>query len=100
MDVAYRMGIWLVSVVASFIVAVTVHWFVGILVLLSGLVVGDQVGNRVAEDRQAEKLGAATRTPRPRQSVASELGRLADLHASGALTDEEYEAAKKKALET
>lgn len=35
----------------------------------------------------------------PRGSVSSELARLADLHDSGALTDEEFQAAKRRVLE-
>ncbi len=39
-------------------------------------------------------------TAQPSTSVTDELQKLADLHASGALSDEEFAAKKKKILES
>ena len=42
--------------------------------------------------------GAAASRPDQRRHQTDQIQRLADLHASGALTDEEFAAAKAKAL--
>lgn len=47
-----------------------------------------------------ETSAIATDAPPPRDSFAGELERLADLHARGALTDEQFEAAKARLLTT
>jgi len=54
-----------------------------------------QMQAKDAEVQQAQQQAAAAQaTP----STTDELQRLADLHASGALTDEEFAAMKKKLL--
>jgi hypothetical protein len=54
------------------------------------------------EQRAASRQPAAPATtepvPAPASDVASRLGALADLHAGGALTDEEYASAKRRVL--
>ena len=96
MDVVNRMSIWVVSIVVGLIVGIATHSVVGLVVALVGMVVGDQLGNRIFESRQAKKhpeaVGSASR------SVSEGLVRLADLHSSGELTDDEYEAAKNTAI--
>ncbi len=57
-------------------------------------------------DNQAQEQAAAAPAPDPAQSApatvdpADEIEHLAELHASGALTDDEFAAAKAKALGT
>jgi membrane protease subunit (stomatin/prohibitin family) len=48
---------------------------------------------------QANQQGAmAVSAPAPTRDLTTELQKLADLHRSGVLTDEEFAAAKKKVL--
>jgi multidrug resistance efflux pump len=51
------------------------------------------------QEGAAEAMAAAPTTPTaPAKDVTTELQKLADLHKSGVLTDEEFTAAKKKLL--
>jgi multidrug resistance efflux pump len=58
--------------------------------------------NQQAEVEQAKQQGAseamAVAPAAPTKDVTTELQKLADLHKSGVLTDEEFAAAKKKLL--
>jgi hypothetical protein len=58
--------------------------------------------NQQAEVEQAKQQGAAeamaAAPAAPTKDVTTELQKLADLHKSGVLTDEEFAAAKKKLL--
>jgi hypothetical protein len=66
----------------------------------------DRVTAWWAEQRAAAKerkaapvvVAAAAPAPAPATDVASRLAALAELHASGALTDEEYASAKQRVL--
>jgi|GEM_PF-2039239 len=51
-----------------------------------------------AQTRPVEQPASSPETPPPQPSLAAELERLSTLHASGALTDEEYAQAKQKLL--
>jgi membrane protease subunit (stomatin/prohibitin family) len=75
----------------------------------AALVIGMRAGERRAQEAQAQQA-AAQEAPQPAAPVAApaaaptttdtaaEIQKLADLHASGALTDEEFTAMKKKLL--
>jgi membrane protease subunit (stomatin/prohibitin family) len=61
------------------------------------------MGQRKAEEAAAQQQAAAPQAAAPAAAPAStdvtaEIQKLADLHASGALTDEEFAAMKKKLL--
>jgi len=67
------------------------------------LVAGAKMGQRKAEEAAAQQQAAAPQAAAPAAAPAStdvtaEIQKLADLHASGALTDEEFAAMKKKLL--
>lgn len=78
--------------------------------LVGGLAIGKHAAQAQAAQAQAQKeQGAqealkqqsATATPAPAAQMAdvtAQLQKLAELHKSGALTDEEFAAAKKKLL--
>jgi membrane protease subunit (stomatin/prohibitin family) len=65
------------------------------------LAAGMRAGERRAQEAQQQQAAAQ---PAPQAAApastdsTAELKKLADLHASGVLTDEEFAAAKKKAL--
>jgi membrane protease subunit (stomatin/prohibitin family) len=65
------------------------------------LAAGMRAGERRAQENQQQQAAAQ---PAPQAAApastdsTAELKKLADLHASGVLTDEEFAAAKKKAL--
>jgi membrane protease subunit (stomatin/prohibitin family) len=65
------------------------------------LAAGMRAGERRAQEAQQQQA-AAQPAPQaaapPSTDSTAELKKLADLHASGVLTDEEFAAAKKKAL--
>jgi membrane protease subunit (stomatin/prohibitin family) len=68
----------------------------------AALVIGMRAGERRAQEAQAQQA-AAQEAPAPAAAPAStdttaELKKLADLHAQGVLTDEEFTASKKKLL--
>jgi hypothetical protein len=75
----------------------------------AALVIGMRAGERRAQEAQAQQA-AAQEAPQPVAPAAAsaaaptttdttaEIQKLADLHASGALTDEEFAAMKKKLL--
>ena len=84
------------------------------LMLVAGMKMGQQQAQQQAAAQQqqqaaveqakqqgaAEAMAAAPAAPAaaPAKDVTSELQKLADLHKSGVLTDEEFAAAKKKIL--
>jgi membrane protease subunit (stomatin/prohibitin family) len=67
----------------------------------AALVIGMRAGERRAQEAQQQQA-AAQPTPQAAAPASTdstaELKKLADLHAQGVLTDEEFAAAKKKAL--
>ena len=75
-----------------------------------GLIAGAAIGATVAHNRggnepeqpqaddQAPTAGNEAASPPPPADPVDELERLAKLHASGVLTDEEFAAAKAKAI--
>jgi membrane protease subunit (stomatin/prohibitin family) len=69
----------------------------------AALVIGMRAGERRAQEAAAQQA-AAQQAPEPQAAApastdtAAEIQKLADLHASGALTDEEFAAMKKKLL--
>ena len=71
--------------------------------LVAGMKMGQQQAQQQAAVEQAKQQGAAEAqaaapAPAPAKDVTAELQKLADLHKSGVLTDEEFTAAKKKLL--
>lgn len=66
------------------------------------LAAGMRAGERRAQEAQQQQQAAAQPAPQAAAPASTdstaELKKLADLHASGVLTDEEFAAAKKKAL--
>jgi membrane protease subunit (stomatin/prohibitin family) len=62
------------------------------------LVAGARMGQRRAEEAAAQQQAAAPAAAPASTDTAAEIQKLADLHASGALTDEEFAAMKKKLL--
>jgi len=84
------------------------------LMLVAGMKMGQQQAQQQAAAQQqqqaaveqakqqgaAEAMAAAPAAPAPAptKDVTAELQKLADLHKSGVLTDEEFTAAKKKLL--
>jgi hypothetical protein len=82
------------------------------LCLLGGMMIGQAAAQRQQEEYQAQQqaqqqayeqgLHQAQQQPSPAvQSIdcTVELQKLADLHSSGVLTDQEFAAAKKKVLD-
>jgi membrane protease subunit (stomatin/prohibitin family) len=74
---------------------------------MAGVAVGKHAASQQAaaqqqQQAQAQKAQAAPAAPAvpavPTKDVTAELQKLADLHKSGVLTDEEFAAAKKKLL--
>jgi hemolysin activation/secretion protein len=81
------------------------------LALMAGVAVGRHAASQQAaaqqqQQAQAQPMQAAPAAPvapaapaaAPPKDVSAELQKLADLHKSGVLTDEEFTAAKKKLL--
>jgi Tfp pilus assembly protein PilV len=81
------------------------------LALMAGVAVGRHAASQQAaaqqqQQAQAQPMQAAPAAPMapaapaaaPPKDVSAELQKLADLHKSGVLTDEEFTAAKKKLL--
>ena len=77
------------------------------LALMAGVAVGrhaasQQAATQQQQQAQAQPMQAAPAAPMapvaPTKDVTAELQKLADLHKSGVLTDEEFAAAKKKLL--
>jgi membrane protease subunit (stomatin/prohibitin family) len=77
------------------------------LALMAGVAVGRHAASQQAaaqqqQQAQAQPMQAAPAAPvapaAPAKDVTAELQKLADLHKSGVLTDEEFSAAKKKLL--
>ncbi len=80
------------------------------LMLVAGMKMGEQRAQQQAQAQaqqqaaveQARQEGAAQAAPAaaapPAGGVDAELKKLADLHKQGVITDEEFAAAKKKAL--
>ncbi len=56
------------------------------------------MGQRRAEEAAAQQQAAAPAAAPASTDVTAEIQKLADLHDSGALTDEEFTAMKKKLL--
>jgi len=65
--------------------------------LIAGAAIGASVAHRGNNDAPAEEYEAAPPPPAPASDM-DQLQQLAELHASGALTDEEFAAAKAKIL--
>ena len=70
------------------------------LMLVAGMRAGERRGQEQAAQQQAAQQQAAQQQPAAPAStdVTAELQKLADLHASGVLSDEEFAATKKKLL--
>ena len=64
------------------------------LALMAGVAVGKHAASQQAQAQQAQAPPAAA----PTKDVTVELQKMADLHKSGVLTDEEFAAQKKKLL--
>ncbi len=64
-----------------------------------GIVAGAAVGAAVAHNRNNDAPQETSQEPAPAQPDSTEeLKKLADLHAQGILTDQEFEAKKKQIL--
>ena len=72
------------------------------LALMAGVAVGKHAASQQAAAQQQQQAQAqqaqAAPAAAPTKDVTAELQKLADLHKSGVLTDEEFAAAKKKLL--
>lgn len=82
------------------------------LMLVAGMKMGQNQAKQQAQAQQqqqaavenakqqgaAEAMAAAPPAAAPTKDVTAELQKLADMHKSGLLTDEEFAAAKKKLL--
>ena len=70
------------------------------LALMAGVAVGRHAASQQAAAQQQAQAQQAQAPPAaaPTKDVTAELQKLADLHKSGVLTDEEFAAAKKKLL--
>jgi len=72
------------------------------LALMAGVAVGRHAASQQAAAQQQQQAQAqqaqAAPAAAPTKDVTAELQKLADLHKSGVLTDEEFAAAKKKLL--
>lgn len=67
------------------------------IMLVAGMKAGERRGQEAAAQQAQQAPHAAAATPAS-TDVTAEIQKLADLHASGALTDEEFAAMKKKLL--
>ncbi|MDN7024365.1 SHOCT domain-containing protein [Methanoculleus sp. FWC-SCC1] len=67
------------------------------------LAAGYRMGQRQAEEQRAPEEAyrqqPAQAAAPPKEDVIAQIEKLSELHQSGALTDEEYAAAKRKLLE-
>ena len=70
------------------------------LALMAGVAVGKHAASQQAAAQQQAQAQQAQAPPAaaPTKDVTVELQKMADLHKSGVLTDEEFAAAKKKLL--
>jgi membrane protease subunit (stomatin/prohibitin family) len=72
------------------------------LALMAGVAVGRHAASQQAAAQQQQQAQAqqaqAPPAAAPTKDVTAELQKMADLHKSGVLTDEEFAAAKKKLL--
>ena len=72
------------------------------LALMAGVAVGKHAASQQAAAQQQQQAQAqqaqAPPAAAPTKDVTVELQKMADLHKSGVLTDEEFAAAKKKLL--
>jgi membrane protease subunit (stomatin/prohibitin family) len=70
------------------------------LALMAGVAVGRHAASQQAAAQQQAQAQQAQAPPAaaPTKDVTAELQKMADLHKSGVLTDEEFAAAKKKLL--
>jgi membrane protease subunit (stomatin/prohibitin family) len=70
------------------------------LALMAGMAMGRNQAAHAQQQAQAQQAQAApaVQAAAPTKDVTTELQKLADLHKSGVLTDEEFAAAKKKVL--
>jgi membrane protease subunit (stomatin/prohibitin family) len=72
------------------------------LALMAGVAVGKHAASQQAAAQQQQQAQAqqaqAPPAAAPTKDVTAELQKMADLHKSGVLTDEEFAAAKKKLL--
>ena len=70
------------------------------LALMAGVAVGRHAASQQAASQQQAQAQQAQAPPAaaPTKDVTAELQKMADLHKSGVLTDEEFAAAKKKLL--
>ena len=70
------------------------------LALMAGVAVGRHAASQQAAAQQQAQAQQAQAPPAaaPAKDVTAELQKMADLHKSGVLTDEEFAAAKKKLL--
>jgi len=70
------------------------------LALMAGVAVGKHAASQQAAAQQQAQAQQAQAPPAaaPTKDVTAELQKMADLHKSGVLTDEEFAAAKKKLL--
>jgi membrane protease subunit (stomatin/prohibitin family) len=67
---------------------------------MAGMAMGRNQAAHAQQQAQAQQAQAApaVQAAAPTKDVTTELQKLADLHKSGVLTDEEFAAAKKKVL--
>ena len=70
------------------------------LALMAGVAVGRHAASQQAAAQQQAQAQQAQAPPAaaPTKDVTAELQKMADLHKSGVVTDEEFAAAKKKLL--
>ena len=67
------------------------------LALMAGVAIGKNQAAQAQQQAQAQQAQAPPAAA-PTKDVTAELQKMADLHKSGVLTDEEFAAAKKKLL--
>lgn len=70
----------------------------GTATAVSGRVSHNQQQKYAAQDAQAQAAAAPAEAPAADEDPMEKVKQLADLHAQGILSDEEFAAAKKKAL--
>lgn len=70
----------------------------GTATAVSGRVSHNQQQKYAAQDAQAQAAAAPAAAPEADEDPMEKVKQLADLHAQGILSDEEFAAAKKKAL--
>jgi membrane protease subunit (stomatin/prohibitin family) len=68
------------------------------IALVAGARMGQARAEQAAAQQAAQQAPQAAAAPPASTDTAAEIQKLADLHASGALTDEEFAAMKKKLL--